>query len=470
MNIAPIELETLLSDANFVGSHGDCGAEFSENLRRFLHSSMDEVRTIVSSKVALSILDTIGISDFGQFREIVLRRELHRAIAYPKQRDHSSHTIYNYLLGWYFYSHCKELRESLDAEFAKRGVSEFADWPFNSACRYFGCVWQYASILHDVGYMFEGGILTSDFQNSVEQAEIGARVVRDYFNRQLWIDYDIDSFAARAKFISILTNRVDPPKFRNLDSLGEIADELRDLGDLDLLLTYVRGEFEGKDSPIGPVLSNFSGDAFELWIDHYERFQHLEMCKRINCVRQVFNGLIDKGLPGLGVRLLEPRCVRGAASVARHHLLLPNLCRCSAVWIAAALFQLIGFFRTGNGSPKFWWTGIVWATAAVAIHNIQQMSKVGALAGNWPGPLSIEEDPLSYLGVLVDVLQEWDRYSVFKDLDREPVQGSEVDLGNDRGRVTMTFTGPAAASRSEKARIDLNIALVDWERFVELSP
>jgi hypothetical protein len=27
-------------------------------------------------------------------------------------------------------------------------------------------------------------------------------------------------------------------------------------------------------------------------------------------------------------------------------------------------------------------------------------------------------------GILVDIIQEWNRYSVFKDFDREPIQGT----------------------------------------------
>jgi hypothetical protein len=109
MRVVPEELATLLSQPDFAAFHHECGTEFPEEVRRFLRATMDEVRLSTSSKVALNVLGTIGLTDAAKFREAVLRRELLGTIAYDKQRDHSSHTIYNYLLGWYSWQtalHC----------------------------------------------------------------------------------------------------------------------------------------------------------------------------------------------------------------------------------------------------------------------------------------------------------------------------------------------------------------------------
>jgi hypothetical protein len=128
------------------------------------------------------------------------------------------------------------------------------------------------------------------------------------------------------------------------------------------------------------------------------------------------------------------------------------------------------FLSGGEWSPAFWWTGIVWATAATAIHNIQQMPSAKKLDRRWPGTLSIEEDPLAYLGVLVDILEEWDRYSVFKTLDSEPIQGIEVELGNSAGLVQVSFVGPAGPSRAINLRNNFDESLKDWDELIEVLP
>lgn len=70
----------------------------------------------------------------------------------------------------------------------------------------------------------------------------------------------------------------------------------------------------------------------------------------------------------------------------------------------------------------------------------------------------------------MDVLQERNRYSIFKDLDHEPVQRSELELGSNGRRVILEFLGLSAGRRSGKVKEDLTDALVDWESFVDVHP
>src|SRR5262245_45672147 len=199
MKIAPVELRELLAWPPFMERHRTC-KDFASEIERFLSATMDEVRTSTSNRIVRSILDLIEISDFGLFRKSVLRRELTGTIAYPRQRDHSSHTLYNYLLGWYFFRHSPVVNEALSKHFAVRGVgAKGASVPFVSNAEYFASVWQYASLLHDIGYMFEGGLPSLGFRESIEQASIGIRAVNDYFHRQMWVACNFDTPSMRAK-------------------------------------------------------------------------------------------------------------------------------------------------------------------------------------------------------------------------------------------------------------------------------
>lgn len=128
------------------------------------------------------------------------------------------------------------------------------------------------------------------------------------------------------------------------------------------------------------------------------------------------------------------------------------------------------FLHGRSWSPAFWWTGIVWATAATAIHNVQQMDTLTSVDASWPGPISLEEDPIAYLGILVDVLEEWDRYSVFKGLNREPIQGTEVQLGYRDQKVVVRFEGGPGRGRARKLSDELDKALIGWTSLLEVQP
>jgi hypothetical protein len=59
------------------------------------------------------------------------------------------------------------------------------------------------------------------------------------------------------------------------------------------------------------------------------------------------------------------------------------------------------------------WRAILRGTAATAIHNIQQLEGPFYEAGKNYGPLTLEEDPLAYPGILVDILEEWGEANYF---------------------------------------------------------
>jgi hypothetical protein len=374
------------------------------------------------------------------------------------------------MLGWYFFAHSTKLKEALVKEFARRGVTRDNIEPFHNNEKYFGYIWQYASLLHDVGYIFEGSRSRMDLEMSSKQAGIGARVAREYFNRTIWLEYyRIELGGTRDELFEILGRSLSPPSFERIDTLGDIADELRTIGNLDRLLPAVSTALdEARLSPERkPNLAELSIDGFDLWAHHYDRFERPNMAKRIRSIRKVFNALIDRGLPESNICLLDHGVCGGllqlSASTYYYRL------RAKALEIDFPRPDLVQrTIDTGEWSPAFWWTAIVWGTAAVCIHNVQQLRSAKQLDPEWPGTLALREDPLAYLGILVDVIQEWNRYSVFKDLDREPIQGIEVKLGLVSDKIVVQFLEPNATGRAEKLTKELDQALAEWRDLVEI--
>jgi hypothetical protein len=319
--------------------------------------------------------------------------------------------------------------------------------------------------------MFEGSRVRGEFETSSKQVEIGVRVAREYFNRAIWIEYGIDLNIDKDLLFEQLGNDLRPPKFEGAASLADIADELMTLGNLHSLSNSVgraSPQYKGIDKRL-PTSPNRKIGGFDVWVDHYERFGMPEMAKRISSIRNIFNSLIDKGLPGPNICLLD-HGVSGALlqlSASTYYYRL----RAAAESCTPPLLDQTERIKTaGPWSPAFWWTAIVWGTGAVAVHNIQQVESAIQLDSSWPGTLALDEDPLAYLGIMVDIIQEWDRYSVFKKLDREPIQGVEVRLGHNLGRILVEFGEPNSKSRAEKLRKNLNMALTDWAKLVEVRP
>lgn len=109
-------------------------------------------------------LRIIDLADADHFRQGLLRREITGNMAYQRQRDHSAHTLNNYILGWYFFSNSIEVKKAISEHFAMRGIVGE-----ERAREGFGNLWPFVSLLHDLGYLFEGSINALDNATQNEQ-------------------------------------------------------------------------------------------------------------------------------------------------------------------------------------------------------------------------------------------------------------------------------------------------------------
>jgi hypothetical protein len=268
-----------------------------------------------------------------------------------------------------------------------------------------------------------------------------------------------------------------------MGSLSEIADSLRSLGNLDKLhqavISGAQTRTKFKNDNILYKSGILSEDAFDLWHTHYQAFGEETMVRRIKRARVVFEHLLSRGFGNNGVRLLDHGVCAGLLMLLSHtHFYRifyglgetePSDTHKRALW---KHFRVDIISKVAPVDAYWWWSGLVWATAACAIHNIQQMDPNDLPAElretTDEGLLSLDEDPLAYLGILVDCVQEWDRYTVSHQsvfAGRLPLQGSNVTLESKDDVIILGMEKRFA----EDAEKNLDRSLKDWKKHLRIT-
>ena len=455
------------SIGNYKGKTLDC----------FLASSMDEARLRYAEDYANHLLDLFFDPLGKYFRRAVLQREVSGDIEWRRQRDHAAHTLNNYLLGWLFYSRNTRLRRCLKRQAKARFARAIPKKPGRQWDRTFLSTWLVASLLHDIGYAFEGslGPLQAEVQ-SRSVARMG-KVLRDYFHCRFWQVHDLCS-PADAKIACKLAE-IRAPEFPAL-TVPRVAESMRRLPKLSRLRDACQQTLELNPKIKVPKAFRKAGglpsDSFELWKLQDKTVGKRRMAKRIEDAAVAFDSLVWDGQPNSGVRLIDHGIAGGLIELLGetvYHCVRYGMppskpdreSRHVRVWKQVTDSKKADL----DMNPLWWWTGIVWASSATALHNLQQQPRPWPGSTHDRGPLKLEDDALCYLGILVDILQEWDRYSLSRDhllVGPAPLQGRDVEV-NSRGRkVRIKFPNKVVRNKVEDA---LDLALKDWHRLVELA-
>jgi len=99
-----------------------------------------------AQRASQKILQVNDFADMMELRNIVAQQELRRLINYAKQKDHTAHTTYLYLLGIWFFDHITDVHEAIVKASGATTEEEVCEW--------FLFQWMHASLLHDIGYAF----------------------------------------------------------------------------------------------------------------------------------------------------------------------------------------------------------------------------------------------------------------------------------------------------------------------------
>ncbi|MBU1042089.1 MAG: hypothetical protein KKF77_13410 [Proteobacteria bacterium] len=442
-------------------------------LELFLFSTMDEVRLRHAEEYAESILRITFMQDASFFRKSLLRREAAGEFSYAKQRDHAAHTLYNYLIGWYIYTNSYVVGEEMARHLKTRG------WEGNST--EFGSTWPFLSLLHDIGYIFEGslGPLSTAIQS--EQAKIGVDIAHEYFCSEFWSVNCLDSEYDRRVLQRLIGDSFFQPSF-SCRSLAQVADALRYLGNLETLraqlLTRLRESFPivGQDDVRMRELSRgggLPGDAFDLWEMHYRFFENKKMVKHIQSLRDGFYNLLRFGRTDMGIRHLDHGVCSGLLALLYSTVYFVIFFALEARPLESPADKRVYHnfrVKAAEGADMdvdalWWWTNVVWATAGAAMHNIQQIGHLLGLNVKL-AKIHLKDDPLAYLGILADIIQDWDRYGVsgVSSLTGAlPVQGKDVKLGVGGGKILIRYGDP---KRVKAITNDLDRALYGWKDLI----
>jgi len=288
------------------------------DLEDFLKATNDEVRLKKADNYSTGILYIPDMKDAVYFRDAIMRKELSADLDYSKQRDHAAHTLYNYLLGWYFFENCIPIQDNIKQQISIRDIQLFDDSEEKNLICSFGAIWTYASLLHDIGYLLEGSL--SNLSPDVEIAHVtrGAAIIHDYFNHYFWKDIDLDFYAARGVIKQL---KLYVPDFKSIKSIAALSDHLCVMGDCEPIRQKLEKELAGNDilkKKFNKILekpNTLDVDSFKLWEMHYSINQNKETANLIIAINKKYKELVWDGLPQSNSRTINHAVASGLLSL-----------------------------------------------------------------------------------------------------------------------------------------------------------
>lgn len=417
----------------------------------FVSARSDVKRLDAGQLLASEILRKNNLDDLILLRDIVARQELRRQINYLKQKDHTAHTVYLYLLGLWLYDNLPEFQHCFAMKHNIKRWEFLLQTPDGEVLAdrldaEFLFQWVYASLLHDIGYvffdlssesaadrqeindLFSWKSVRSLYGELCEEEESALLDAHGEWHRRHSKVHTLTSFAEGA-FAEILEFLADAPW---------LGDLLPSLAGKDLLAVLELNQ--------SPLLRNY---AFEVARTGYD------------VKPDAGNGCVDHAVAS-GLFLLR---------YTTFWYWLMNHVRNNA---PSALLSLSdGFdYKVENLQES-----IIPACRAVAFHNIRPTVPCG---GEIIPLLTLEDEPLTFLSILCDELQIWDRSPAgradlanYRQYARSALDGSEIEImcigpRSNSKALMVNCAGPEFSGRFERLRQDLESRLPGWSRLIEI--
>ncbi len=411
---------------------------FVHKLRSFMKARTDIRRLQEGEKVAQLILATTYFRNIMELRSQVATYELMHMIRYKNQYEHTAHTLYLFLLGVWIYDSLPNAKKSID-----NSINEDA----HLRVKRFLFQWTYASLLHDIGYIFNHIVVES----KVHIDEQGLRQYDRMFELE-WIRQHIIGDLT-PEYESILDGLCG--EFRKNYKRWNLVDEptpeiiIKKLCDVNWVNDFLMVQEKKKDA--------FSWLALESFDPTGERLRNEAM--RIASEGYHFSEKKDS----------ETKVDHAVAS----GLMLFQYTS-AWYWLYHMIRQINNNMyesvtQTAKYEVQFFEKHIIPACKAVIYHNLQKV-------GDYILKLELDKDPLLYLAILCDELQVWDRFYVGTNRIitwRQKVQVTaedmmiDVDLNGNDMVIVLEFFNVAKEQRvSIREKIDSR--LTGWESIIQL--
>lgn len=422
-------------------------------LERFLDSRLDINRLKAANQfIDKCIFKVNQWPELGELRKAVAEREVAREMRYERYRDHTCHTLWGFLVGCWLWEHSSTLRGYLkgrtDAADDKRTARNLQD---------FGGVWVLGFLCHDIGYLFESDIPAGLTPNPLLDLQAACALLNDFFQ-----GYYVTTFIGESSTSNFTElQKLAYPNYPN-NSLSTVAQALRKLPFVGATLVDVNAK----------ELKTVRADAFD-WFEDCG-------CKNVATVEHAYRFLYENGK--YGQRFLDHGIVSGLLMaqvlvlgyglhmVARY----PNGHRGHGKYETEFLDAVEARTRYGVDLTIDMLNRRVQWVFAAARHNIDPKwwdeDNLPVLPGPKPKKLKVKEDPASYLVVLVDTIQDWDRPRM--NVNTKPtdfiMDSADLQMGSKGERLRIRADGPLARKRITQLEEDLDARLAGWTEFVEL--
>ncbi|MFF2090804.1 hypothetical protein [Paenibacillus sp. NPDC058174] len=387
---------------------------FSTLLSGFFACRSDIDRIQKAEYLSERILSLTDFADMIPLRSEVATLEIKRMISYKKQTDHTAHTLYLYLLGVWVYDNVTEIRTALD-------VSINSSKPV----KLFLFQWTFASLLHDVGYLFydfdsganAGSWKIFDDMLSIKYLSSYTEELSD--NGKSELNQAWNNFITTYDLKEHASNLTSSQLIASLDHIPWLSDLLP--GHQTGLLAMELGEV------LGPGLQSFAYDMANSGYDG--------------------TPVVDHGIAS-GLMLLKY----------------------TSIWYWLSKHSEINYPQLNaelNASfhyyPSILNKHVISACKAVAYHNLPNVT------------YSLEQDPLLYLAVLCDELQIWDRFMSgeghidnWRTIDHCVAEKLKAEV------IMNEFSQPLLHLMTSKAHFEKLVGSLDkrvsnWRKYVQIT-
>ncbi len=422
-----------------------------DSVRRFFETRTDLSRSEDAEQVAKLILAIHGLDEFAALRRIVAKQELMRHIQCEKQTDHTAHTVYLYLLGVWFYDNLPTIKNAVDDYLndVSAGDEQLKVEVDTNRVYDFLFAWSYASLLHDIGYVFyDLSPRTKADRESVDGIYGLAWLLDQYPNAT--DETKILLRSIRRKFYRRYKKKMPPQTSKYAeDAYAEVIYRLAAIP--------------------------WAGDLHEPWASK-NGFQILDpddTSKDRTRLERFALAVADSGYDGAG----GGKCVDHAVAsgllllqYATYWYWLMHEVRMSGD--ADAIKEVLeGFDYETENLVRY----AVPACRATAYHNVQP--KV-AWAKRLLRDFRLDHDPLLFLSVLCDELQRWDRFAAgaghlenWEEYSQYSLESGDMELRlqglGQQTKAEISIRSPLF--KTDQLVATLSDRLIKWDQVVDLT-